>query len=311
MLVKQSDRPLKPVSPNNSNDLGHNLVIISGCPRSGTTWLQHLLAEHPLIQTGQETNLFSVFVGPQLRAWRKYSDPKNWSGRGGVGLACYFEESDYLGILRNYMNQLLGPISGHLNPGELFLDKTPSHALYIPEIHELLPKCRLVFLLRDARDVVASILAASNSWGKTWAPKDARGASKMWVRYVDAVEEVFDTLAEEQFIALRYEDLHRDTSATVSEVMNFLDLNWDEIGIRQAVGNNSLEMTRQGGGVTITVGGEVAKISGPLAREPQDFVRRGRPGGWREDLTMGDKLEVWRVAHKTMAKVGYRWDYPW
>lgn len=67
---------------------GHNVVFLVGSPRSGTTWVQRLLASHPQIQTGQESHLFAAYIGPQLRAWRAGSDPLKWSGRGAVGLEC-------------------------------------------------------------------------------------------------------------------------------------------------------------------------------------------------------------------------------
>jgi hypothetical protein len=51
---------------------GHNLVFLIGCPRSGTTWLQRLLASHPQVRTVQETFLFPRYISPQLRG--KYSE---------------------------------------------------------------------------------------------------------------------------------------------------------------------------------------------------------------------------------------------
>ncbi|MBI3001835.1 MAG: sulfotransferase, partial [Deltaproteobacteria bacterium] len=41
-------------------------MLIVGCPRSGTTWLQRLLASHPKIITGQESHVFDNYVGPQM-----------------------------------------------------------------------------------------------------------------------------------------------------------------------------------------------------------------------------------------------------
>src|ERR671934_777469 len=102
---------------------GANLVCIVGCPRSGTTWLQRLLAGHPNVRTGQESDVFDIYVGPQLRAWRRELDPTS-SGRGGVGLACYFDEQTFLGILTPYARELLEPMLANLRPGELFAGKT-------------------------------------------------------------------------------------------------------------------------------------------------------------------------------------------
>src|SRR5947209_18983848 len=167
---------------------GSQLVCIVGCPRSGTTWLQRLLAGHPRVCTGQESDVFDIYLGPQLRAWRRELDPSS-SGRGGVGLACYLDDPTFLSILRRYADNLLDPMLGQLGPDDLFVEKTPSHALYIPEIVELLPRTRFIHVLRDARDTVASLVAAARSWGRGWAPRRVRGAAQMWVQHVRAVRE--------------------------------------------------------------------------------------------------------------------------
>lgn len=289
---------------------GANLVFIVGCPRSGTTWIQRLLVCHPQVHTGHESDLFDIYIGPQLRAWRRYLDPKSSSRK--VGLGCYFQEDKFLDVLGEYMLKLLEPMVGDLQPGELFIEKTPSHALFIPEITELLPASRIIHVLRDARDVVASILAASKSWGAPWAPRHARAATRMWVRHVDAVRKAAEVLPKERFYELRYENLHARTAEMLEDVCQFLDLGWDdEEGIRNAVEENKPEVAKVGGGTAIPVGGEIARISGPFVKEPEGFVRKGHPGGWREDLSLTEKIWVWRVARKTMEEVGYHWGFPW
>src|SRR2546423_15469034 len=98
--------------------------MVVGCPRSGTTWVQRLLASHPQVRTGQESDLFDLCVGPQLQAWRRELDGGS-SGRGGVGLGCYFREDEFVPILKRYALDLLRPMVGGLQPGEVFVEKTP------------------------------------------------------------------------------------------------------------------------------------------------------------------------------------------
>ena len=156
---------------------GHNLILIVGSPRSGTTWLQRLLASHPAVRTGQESNVFQHIV-EQLRHFRRNLTPEH---RGGQGLACYFTEEDFCRIQKSFLITLLQPMVGSLQAGALFVDKTPAHDRYIPEIVEFFPKVRIIHILRDPRDVVASMLAASRSWGAYWAPNTARRAATCWI----------------------------------------------------------------------------------------------------------------------------------
>ncbi|MCK4816437.1 sulfotransferase [bacterium] len=285
------------------------LIFIVGCPRSGTTWVQRLLACHPQISTGQESDLFDIYIGPQLRAWHKYVNPKS-SSRGGVGLACYFREKEFLGILREYMLRLIEPMIGNLRPDELFLEKTPSHALFIPEIMELLPRSRIIHVLRDPRDVTASLLAASKSWGTSWAPRNARAAVIMWLHHVQAVKTAAHGLPLNQFYEVRYEELHEKTLEVLRNLSDFLGLRWKAEDIRNAVAENSAEIAKKSGGTIIPVGGQFSGILGGNVKEPEGFIRNALPRGWKKDLSWAKKFWVWYLARNTMREYGYYWPFP-
>lgn len=291
-----------------SDYTGHNLVFIVGCPRSGTTWLQRLLACHPKIRSGQESDVFDMFIGPQLRAWRSLLNYK--LSRRPVGLTSYLRETEYLSALRQYMMNLIEPMIGNLQKDEIFVEKTPSHALYIPEIIEMLPGSRIIHILRDVRDVVASLLAASKSWGNYWAPKDAKAATQMWVQHVRAVRESARNITGSQFFELYYEDLSAATENVLRDLCMFLGLEWDEKGIAAAIENNRLEIAKKTAGTVIPVGGELASLLGPITKEPEGFVRKGRPGSWKEDLYEQELLLISQVAGNTMEEVGYSWNDP-
>ncbi|HMR65457.1 MAG TPA: sulfotransferase [Anaerolineae bacterium] len=286
--------------------LGNNLVFIVGCPRSGTTWLQRLLSSHPKIHTGQESDLFDMFVGPQLKSWN-YLMNHELSGRP-VGLPCYFKEQEYIDILKEYMLALLQPMIGPLHEGEFFLEKTPSHALYLPEIHKLLPESKIIHLVRDVRDVVASLLAASKSWGKHWAPKDAQSAAQMWVNHVQAVRLTSKTLPKSHFCELKYEDLSADPAKVLANLFNFLGLAWNKEIIAQAIEANRLQIAAKTGGSTIPVGGQLSRLLGAVTQEPEGFVRKGRPGAWVEDLPKEDIVIIGQIARTTMETIGYPWE---
>src|SRR5438477_3537034 len=289
---------------------GSNMLFVVGCPRSGTTWVQRLLATHPSIRTGQESDVFDQYIGPQLRAWEQELDP-NASGRGGVGLGCYFQDRDFRRLLKGYLLQLLEPMVGSLAPGELFLEKTPGHVLFVPEIRALLPQARFVHVLRDARDTVASLLGVSRSWGRAWAPRQARHAAATWVSHVEAARQAQRTLPPHQFYEVRYEALHADGARVMRAVVDWLELTWTDAEISAAFEHNNPAAARAGQGTPIPLGGEFANTVGPVVKEPAGFVRQARTGNWRDDLSMLDKLGVWHVARATMAEVGYRWSVPW
>ncbi|MBI2997210.1 MAG: sulfotransferase [Deltaproteobacteria bacterium] len=232
-------------------------------------------------------------------------NPQTATGRGGVGLPCYFDQQDFLSVLKSYMLQLLSPMISRLKPGEFFLEKTPEHGMFIPEIKELLPECRIIHILRDGRDVVASILAASRTWGSSWAPRNARGAALMWVERVQTTRDAARKLSEREFCEVTYEELWASTDRVLKRLSEFLGITWSDAEIRDAIDANRSDVTKAGGGTPVPIYGEVAKRTGPVAREPEEFVHRGMPGGWKKDLSLREKFQVWCVASGTMAEAGY------
>ena len=269
--------------------------------------MQRLLASHPCIYTGQESDLFDMYVGPLLRTWQQELHADS-SGRGSIGLSCYFTDAEFRQALHVYVEALLQPMVGKLQPGELFLEKTPSHVMFVPEIHALLPRARFIHVLRDARDTVASLLSASRSWGRAWAPRRAAHAARTWVSHVNAGRAARQTLPSQQFFELRYEALHANGPSVLRQLTDWLGVAWTDAELRAALERNSPDAARAGRGTPIPLGGEFA---GSVVREPEGFIRQARAGTWRQDLSLADKVAVWRVARSTMARTGYAWATPW
>jgi hypothetical protein len=284
---------------------GHNLVFVVGSARSGTTWLQRLLASHPRVHTGQESFLFTDYVCPPLESWRRHAGMVGQ--RREKGLPCYMTQDQFLHIAKLNLAQLLQPMIGSLQAGELFLEKTPMHAECMADIVLFLPRARFIHLLRDPRDVVASLLAASRSWGSSWGPKKARYAARWWRRDAGAAYEAGRKLPSWQFLQVRYEDLSADTEGQLRRCADFLGLAWDRTQIAQAISSNTSAATRAGGGTPIALRGEAARVLGDTVNEPEGFVRKAEVGSWKRDLTTWQKLETWLVAHELMSELGYAW----
>ena len=87
----------------------------------------------------------------------------------------------------------------------------------------------------------------------------------------------------------------------IEQVARFLELEWSTEEIRTAI-----EINKPGAaGTEIPVYGEVARRVGPFVREPDGFVRTARVGGWKSDLSLLQRVTVWRVCRRVMKEVGY------
>ncbi len=286
---------------------GANMVFVVGSPRSGTTWLQRLLAAHPAVRTGQESNIFSLYVAPQLARWRREQQRQGESPdfRGGIGLGGYFDDGAFLDVLRFYVVKMLEATG--LQDGELFLEKSPSHALVMREIAEVLPETRFVHIVRDPWDVVASMLAASRSWGRWWAPASARTAADSWVRHVTAARTAGGALGPERFVEVEYEALHAAPAEVLRQLASFLDLPWSDGAIAKAVAANTADAVRGGGGTPIPLYGRFARRGEPVVKEPDGFIRKAVPGEGRAELSV---IQQWVVASRLRSHLGGRSNAP-
>ena len=201
--------------------LGENIAFIIGSPRSGTTWLQKILGSHESIVTAQESEFFVSFALPWIRSFENQLN--NPSGRGGTGLPCYLTENQFEAIIRNTFYQIIAEVRAY-SEERIFVEKTPSHALVVDIIHRILPRAKFIHIVRDPRDVAASMIAASKSWGKNWAPGNTFTAARMWSQHVRTAREQLVEISKEQIYWLRYEDLKISTAKVIEEILNFIGL---------------------------------------------------------------------------------------
>jgi hypothetical protein len=124
--------PNAPLSPAE----GH--VFILGFPRSGTTLLAEILAGHPGAHVSDERNL----LGDALR---------HFTGRPGGLRALAEADSAALDPWRErYWTRARAEGAGN----GMLIDKSPFHTLHLPLIAKLFPQAKILFALRDPRDVV-------------------------------------------------------------------------------------------------------------------------------------------------------------
>lgn len=168
-------------------------IFVVGCPRSGTTIVQALLARYPGVLTLPETAFFESVFGGIGQRWQDpdtHRDP--WYRRHG------FARSHGPRRLRKLETELLG--SSLASPWRIepcirrfvalldrvadqrdcdaWVEKTPNHVLYVDEIAQHVADARFVHILRNGEDVVASVVDAD-----LIHPTHAfHGGVKHWVR---------------------------------------------------------------------------------------------------------------------------------
>jgi predicted O-methyltransferase YrrM len=274
-------------------------VFLVGAQRSGTTWLHRLLAAHPAIVSGQESHLFSAYLGAMWERWHTEERLRHEGGRT-IGLGCYLTREQFIAQMKAFADMVLGQLDGVKPNATLLLEKTPDHALYLPLIRTLYPQAPIIHLTRDGRDVVASLLAAGRTdWGKPWTPTSARDAAQRWVMWIETTRRDLTP----PFLEVRFEDLLDDGPKVLAQVFDFLGvpLPADEINaiLRRYDFDASASRTAP---ESLVLNGECRERR---SQEPSEFFRQGRVGAWRRELTVEEMRDVEEVAGETLRMLGY------
>lgn len=213
------------------------LLVVGGAMRGGTSLLQRLLDSHPAVQ----------LMARELRALR-YADLSTWAHVAAVhqsfttpfhrvrDTAFRRQVYRYLArIIRGYgwqelvtIDRIHDALDGALaDPGTRFVgDKYPDYVLmYPPFIHR--PRTRCIFLHRDPRDVVASILDRIHhgDWrGHRWASRydTVEKATDYWIGIMRALGDV--QRLQTNALVLRYDDLVHRAPETIAAIARHLEL---------------------------------------------------------------------------------------
>jgi tetratricopeptide (TPR) repeat protein len=189
-------------------------VFFVGFPRSGTTLLEQILASHPDIVTLDEREVLmdstkSLFVSDQSL---------DRLSRLDAGEATELREA-YWGRTREYCPDLAGKV---------FIDKLPLNSVRLPMIAKLFPTAKVLFALRDPRDVVLSCFRRRFGMNAAmYQLLTLEGAAA----YYDAVMRLVDQYTAKLPLSLqyvRYENLIDDLRREAEGVCDFIGVPWDD-----------------------------------------------------------------------------------
>lgn len=271
-------------------------LLIVGAERSGTTWLQRMFLSHPGVVGGQESEFFLRFT-PAMGSVKRGQQVNERL----VGLGWYWKEEDFYEEIRQLWEETFQPLFENRRDVNLLVEKTPSHCIHMAAIKDVLPKAKFIHIIRDSRAVVASMLAASRGWGKHWAPGTAKDAAVSWWVSVSAGRKNGAALESDEYAEVNYESLLINPIAELRRLYDFAGLPYTETLLEQIVEANRFEKQK-----TSTEAAFVTHFGERLV-EPKGFHRKGQADSWKRDLTVIEKLVVWRYTHSLMRECGYNW----
>lgn len=287
-----------------------NMIFIIGAGRSGTTWLHLMLGSHEKIATGQESQLFNNYLSHLITQWKSELNYPKTSKVRFHGISSYIDENEFYQLLTNFSDGVFSNALKAKKTATYLLEKSPNNSLHVKEIYRCYPNAKFIHLIRDGRDVTASILAAKKSWGKAWHHRTAEDAINEWQSLLSASREVSELT--ENYIEVRYEDLLTDGTNQLKRIFEFLEIDATEPALQEMYDSHAFSKLKKNDYKKDTfLNTGITQASGTDSRhEPKEFFRKGIAGDWKISLSKKQISEVEWVAGDLLNQLGYSCDKP-
>jgi hypothetical protein len=297
-------------------DAEDRLAWIFGSSRSGSTWLLRMLSSLDDVAPIDDPHL-----GHHLGVWRPIS--LAWAAaehppalttldRVKHDKESYFFSDRYRSAWAPALRRLIvdrfdAEARDHLaaaeassgqpvGPPAVVVKEPGSHVA--DDLMSLFPASRLIFLLRDGRDVVDSWLAAyrTGSWAldegafpATPAGREAlvRWQSDVWTFRTGVVQRAFQDHRADRRVLVRYEDLVADPVRQLTRIGKVLPVATPRRALASAAAAH-----------------DYARV--PRAEKGDDkFIRSAQPGGWQDNLTPAEQRIMHEVMGAKLVELGY------
>lgn len=280
---------LSPLTADEEHVLEQRMIWILGYIRSGTTWLGRDLLQH-------KTNVYwhEPYLGWHLDAIKEW----HW-GREDYFFS-YYHKHNWLPWLKKLILERTYSQVQTLEKNVII--KEPNGSGSAETIMQCFPGSKLIFLLRDGRDVVDSILDAHqpNSWNadnpitkfepvlsNEMRDKVIEQYSSEWVRITKIVWQAYNDHNPKLRLLVKYENLRENTFYELKKIYRFLEidiLDSELHAIIKSASFDSIPSSQKGSG---------------------KFYRSASPGGWEKNLNQHEKTLMLSVMSDTLVKMNY------
>jgi hypothetical protein len=314
--LEEASTYLKNLSKQEEDTIESNMLWLLGSPRSGSSWLAMQLLKHegticwnePLIgihlasinwEIDKKGTMYwnEPFILTHLANGYRETDKYSRYFDRDAGRPDYFFSSSYREIWKKYLRKMIISRLYGQYPDALHkkvVIKEPNGSFAADIIMQTLSNSKMVFLLRDGRDIIDSTLDMykKGSWAQEWVrlPElDAQARkgliireSIIWRQQTEIVKGAFQNQEADKRLLVKYEDLRLDTITQLKKVYAFIGIPVSDEELRHIVNQYSFENIPK-----------EQKGSGKV-------TRKAKPGGYNESFSeeeiqlmndiMGDRL---------------------
>lgn len=211
------------------------LAFLVGCPRSGTTLLQSLIATHSRIASFPETQFFHYLLLREKK--RRLLTFMFVASRLRPRLETFFRDelcrpelidklpqTPFSIVYTQKFFQILKELAIEQG-GTVLLEKTPDHIYTIQYIEKFLPKAKFIHLVRNGADVIASLYEVTHKYPKPWG--GARSIDMCIDNWLVAIQTTKKYVNKPNHLIVRYEKLVQDPQEVLENICKFLQIEFD------------------------------------------------------------------------------------
>jgi len=195
-------------NPQKSQPLRH--VFLVGFPRSGTTLLEQVLAGHPDVAAMQE------------RTCLMDSAAAFFGSDAALDRLAALSDADLEPWREAYWKRVAETEPPLSRP--VFVDKMPLNAVFLPLIAKLFPHAKILFALRDPRDVVLSCFRRRFAMNAGMYEFTALETSAAYYAAVMELMQVYSGKLTLNMFQARHESLVADFDGEAARLCDFLEL---------------------------------------------------------------------------------------
>jgi hypothetical protein len=297
--------------------------FIFGHARSGTTLLMRLARLHPEVHCNYQAHFFTR--QPLLKSLVNTPEAEEWLSRKSNR---WNQGRDLSPLVLRAAADFIMERDAAKEGKRIVGDKSPSstiHGQAVRDMHSIYPDAKLVYIVRDGRDVLISerfrnfveeskflsredkrIVQAlqkdqtpfMNGTRSIFTETFIRRVTKGWVQNLQETEDEGRRLFAERYFGIRYEDLLARPFIEMTKLWRFL-------GVREIIGSL------------------VEAVRGEMASNPDEewqakrnegiasFLPKGQAGNWQKLFTERDKTLFKEIAGEMLIRWNYEADGQW
>mgnify|MGYP006176929981 CR=1 FL=1 len=203
------------ISPFNKNNI-ISPVFLMGFPRSGTTLLDSILRSHSCIEVLEEKPFIS-----------KIRDKFFKSHNNLINSLEKLDSQQILSIQTEYLD-LLNIENDFLLSDKIIIDKFPLNIIEIGFIKRIFPSSKFIISLRHPCDVILSCFTSNFKINEGMANFYDLESSAILYNEVFFLFQQYRNIFDIDYFMIKYEDVIKDFKPTINNLLNFLDLKWED-----------------------------------------------------------------------------------